>query len=71
MATCFFLDCAHNIIDFIEIIHQILKVRCLDINFIEIIHQILKVRCLSIVAVPIGMLLTLGARKRELTSIFA
>lgn len=26
VATCFFLDCAHNIIEFVEIIHRILKV---------------------------------------------
>lgn len=26
VVTCFFLDCAHNIIAFIEIIHRILKV---------------------------------------------
>ena len=26
VATCFFLDCAHNVIEFVEIIHRILKV---------------------------------------------
>lgn len=26
VATCFFLDCAHNIIEFVDIIHRILKV---------------------------------------------
>ena len=25
VATCFFLDCAHNVIEFIEIVHRILK----------------------------------------------
>ena len=36
VATCFFLDCAHNIIDFIEIIHRILKVCCLSIDAMPI-----------------------------------
>ena len=27
VATCFFLDCAHNIIELVEIIHHILKAR--------------------------------------------
>lgn len=26
VATCFFVDCAHNIIEYTEIIHRILKV---------------------------------------------
>lgn len=29
VATCFFLDCAHNVIEFVEIIHRILKVCCI------------------------------------------
>lgn len=25
VVTCFFIDCAHNIVEFIELIHKILK----------------------------------------------
>ena len=25
IVTCFFIDCAHNIVEFIELIHRILK----------------------------------------------
>ena len=31
VATCFFLDCAHNVIDLVEIIHCILKV-CVELQ---------------------------------------
>ena len=75
MATCFFLDCAHNIVDFIEIIHRILKVRCLSIGAVpiimlltdssHIIHRILKVRCLGIGAVQISMLSTDSSQNKE------
>jgi len=39
IVTCFFIDCAHNIIDFIELIHKILKPGGRWINFGPLLYH--------------------------------
>lgn len=46
VATCFFMDCSHNIIESIQIIHRILKVKLLSINIAFARACSLSKRCL-------------------------
>ena len=39
VVTCFFIDCAHNIIEFVQIIHQVLKQGGIWINFGPLLYH--------------------------------
>ena len=44
VVTCFFIDCAHNIIEFVQVIHQVLKQGGTWINFGPLLYHFSDIR---------------------------